>query len=208
MRNNEVPVNLPPPVIPLKILNEPAPEPVPRPQGFRRPEPAAKKKKERRMELQGLEAGDPRSTVDLLKLAFNNTVRSLPPVLRKYGWLIPIILVIWTSLGTFSAYKMMFSMPALAPLWMFLDKIVLILVFLTASYNSFVGKAVYAAIIIRVIIPLIRRIRREGFAAVRRNFASLVPNLKINWSAVGRSSTGLFLCLQSGPPFSQIFNEK
>lgn len=145
------------------------------------------------MELQGLEPGDPRSTVNLLKLGFHNVARSLPPILRKYGWMIPIIIVIWTSLGTFSVYKMMSSMPALAPLWMFLDKIILILVFLTASYNSFIGKAIYATVIIRVIIPLILRTRREGFDKVKGNFQSLIPNFKTNWAAVGARSTGVLI---------------
>ncbi|UWG98634.1 hypothetical protein LPY66_07555 [Dehalobacter sp. DCM] len=189
----DVTVILPPPAIPLRILSDPAPEPVPRPQGYNGSDLTQKKKKERRMELQGLEVGDPRSTINLLKLGLHNVAQSLPPILRKYGWMIPIILVIWTGLGTFSAYKMMAAAPALAPLWMFLDKIILVLVFLTASYNNFIGKAIYATVVLRVIVPLVRRVRREGFRKVKTNFTSLIPDLQKNWAEVGARSLGILI---------------
>ncbi|WP_418791262.1 hypothetical protein [Phosphitispora sp. TUW77] len=49
-------------------------------------ETVKEKKKERRMELAGLEPGDPLSTVHLIKLGFKNVVTNVPRLLKKY-WL-------------------------------------------------------------------------------------------------------------------------
>jgi hypothetical protein len=184
---------LPPPFIPLQILSKPAPQPVPLPPGSPILEPAVPKKKERRLELQGLDPGDPRSTVHLLRKSLGNVARTVPPLLRRYAWVLPVILVVWSILGSFDAYRLMFSMPALTPLWMFLDKIILILVFLTASYNNFIGKAVYGTLVIRVVLPLVRRGRREGLGKVSGEFKSLIPNMKTNWQTAGAGSLGLFI---------------
>lgn len=184
---------LPPPFIPLQILSKPEPQPVPRPSSPPVLESAIPKKKERRLELQGLDPGDPLSTVHLLRRGLGNVARTVPPLLRRYAWVLPVILIVWSILGSFNAYKLMFSMPALTPLWMFLDKIILILVFLTAAYNNFIGKAVYGTLVIRVVLPQVRRVRREGLGKVTGEFKSLMPNLKTNWQAAGTGSLGLFV---------------
>jgi len=192
-------IPLPPPHIPLKVLGQGAalPPPVPPllPGKEKTVQPPAKprEKKERRMELQGLEPGDPRSTVRLIRRGMGNVARKVPPLLRKYSWVIPVVLMVWTVLGSFNAYKLMSSMPALYPLWAFLEKIVLFLVFLTASYNNFIGKAVYGTLVVRVIIPFVRRIRRQGFGKVSADFKSLIPGFKTNCAAVGSRSLGLVL---------------
>lgn len=220
MNQESVLINtLPPPKVPLRILSQPAPAAVPPPTppkgavGPAAPAPPAapaapkaqKAAKERRMELQGLEGGDPRSTVHLIRLGVRNAVGTLPALLKKYGWVIPLTLFVWTVLGSFDAYKLMFSMPTLAPFWMAVNKVVLVLVFLTASYNSFIGKAVYATLVFKVGLPMVGRIRREGFGNVQKSFASLVPNLKSSWAQVGGKSMGLLVFFAGSGAFISNF---
>lgn len=204
-KESEIPVTLPPPFIPLKILSEPGPQPVPRPLGPVVLETTVPKKKERRLELQGLEPGDPRSTVHLIRRGIGNVARTVPPILRRYGWMLPVILIVWTLLGSFNVYRLMFLMPALSPLWLLLNKVILILVFLTAAYNNFIGKAVYGTLVIRVIIPLVRRFRREGLGKVAGEFKSLMPNLKINWHTAGTRSIGLIVFFSGCAAFVSNF---
>lgn len=188
---------LPPPYVPLKVLGQgaalppPAPPLLPGKEAVVKPSAAPGVKKERRMELQGLEPGDPRSTVRLIRRGMGNVARKVPPLLRKYSWVIPVVLMVWTVLGSFNAYKLMSSMPALYPLWAFLEKIVLFLVFLTAAYNNFIGKAVYGTLVVRVIIPFIRRIRRQGVGKVSADFKALIPGFKANFAEAGARSLGL-----------------
>lgn len=199
----EITMTLPPPLIPLKILNQPAPQPVPKPSGAgfsqsqtaAAAEPSLRKKKERRMELQGLEGGDPRSTYHLLRRGFRNVLKNLPLLLRKYGYFVPVVLMGWTILGTLNTYRM----PA------FIGNIVMLLVFLTAAYNSFIGKAVFGTLVIRVIIPMGRRIRREGFGKVSGEFKTLIPNFRTNWSAVGARSLGLLVLFAGSAAFISNF---
>lgn len=207
-----VPMQVPPPGIPSRILREPMVKPMApplRPAALAAPnKPAAAsapKKKERRIELEGLEGGDPRTTIHLIKLGIRNTAGTLPVLIRKYGWVIPATLFVWTVLGSFNAYALVMSAPSLAGLWMFLNKIVLVLVFLTASYNSFIGKAVYATLVFKVGLPLINRIRREGFGKVSKEFSALLPNLRSNWTLVGGKSMGLLVLFAGSAAFISNF---
>lgn len=115
------------------------------------------------------------------------------------------MLFVWTVLGSFNAFRLMSSMPSLTPLWLFLDKIVLILVFFTASYNNFIAKAVYATIVVKVGIPLFNRIRKEGIGKVSTDFKTLVPNLKSNWELTGGKSLGLLVFFAGSAAFMSNF---
>lgn len=206
------PMRVPPPGVPSRISREPVVAPVApplRPTVMAAPakpsEIPAPKKKERRMELEGLEGGDPRSTIHLIKLGMRNAAGTLPAMIRKYGWVIPATLFVWTVLGSFDAYALVMSIPSLAGLWMFLNKIVLVLVFLTASYNSFIGKAVYATLVVKVGLPLFNRIRREGFGKVSKEFSLLLPNLRTNWALVGGKSLGLLVLFAGCAAFTSNF---
>lgn len=216
-QENAARMTVPPPGVPLKTLVEPIPAPVPPPAPLQAAAPkapaapgapklaAVPPKKERRMELEGLEGGDPRSTVHLVRLGIRNAAQTLPAMIKKYAWAIPAVLFVWTVLGSFNAYKLVSTVPSLTPLWLFLDKIVLVLVFLTASYNSFIGKAVYATLIIKVGIPLVRRMQREGFGKVSNEFMTLIPNLKANWSLAGSKSLGLMMFFAGSGAFLSNF---
>lgn len=203
-------MTVPPPAVPLKRLKEPLPAPVPPPAAAEAMHTAQKpkeapRKKERRMELEGLEGGDPRSTVHLLKLGIRNTAAALPGMIKKYPWVLPLVLFVWTVLGTFDAYKLAMSMPSLAGFWMSLNKLVLLLVFLTASYNSFIGKAIYGTLVLRVGLPLFRRIRKDGIGKVSNEFKSLIPDLKTNWAMVGAKSVGLLVFFAGSGAFISNF---
>lgn len=200
-------VALPPPAVPLHKLREPLPEPVPPPVLPRAAIPTEGtvitppvvpmenvpkgKKKERRMELAGLEAGDPRSTYHLIKLGFSNVVSIVPKLLRKYWWHILIVLVVWYALASFNPMRLSTQFPALTPVWFFIDGFLLYMVFITAAYNNFVAKAVYFTLIMRVGLPLIRRIRSEGLAKVVADFRKLVPGFKENWAKTGAVALSL-----------------
>lgn len=196
-------LTLPPPLIPLKVFKEPVPAPVIPPKIMAAPllpkdepavqEPAVGRRWKRQPGQEGLDPGDPRSTVQLFRRGIGNVARTLPPILQRYAWVLPVVLLVWTLLGSFNAYRLMSSVPALTPLWVFLDKIVGLLVFLTAAYNNFVGKALYGTLFFKVILPLLRRMRREGVVKVGGEFKSLLPNLLVNWSAVGTRSIGLII---------------
>lgn len=151
------------------------------------------KKKERRMELAGLEPGDPLSTYHLIKLGFKNVLAIVPKLAKKYWWLIIIILGSWFFLANFSVYAYSTKFPALTPLWMLLDKFILVVIFLTASYNNFVAKGIYAAVIIRVGLPLARRIRSDGTRKVVNDFKVVVPGFKRSWAEAGTVALSLLI---------------
>lgn len=151
------------------------------------------KKKERRRELVGLEPGDPLSTYHLIKRGFKNVLSIVPKLTKKYWWLIIVVLGLWFFLANFSVYSYSAKAPALTPLWMFLDKFILVLVFLTASYNNFVAKGVYAAVIIRVGVPLVRRVRRDGPKKVSADFRVVVPGFKRSWAEAGTVALSLLI---------------
>jgi hypothetical protein len=84
-------------------------------------------------------------------------------------------------------------MPALSPLWLFLDRFVLIVIFITATYNNFVAKAVYMTLIYRVGIPMGLRFKTEGPQKVIGEFAAIGPTFKSNRLLSGASATGLLI---------------
>ena len=204
-----VSIVLSPPVVPLHKLKEAPPEPVPPPiipgmvtaaaEAVMAPptgpktEDAKGKKKERRMELVGLEPGDPRSVYHLLKLGLKNVVTVVPNLVKKYWWLILTVLAIWYALEAFNVFYLSEKVPILNPLWNLIDKFILLLVFLTASYNNFVAKGIYAAIIIRVGLPLAGRIRREGLLKVFNDFQKIGPGFKESWATAGGIALSLLV---------------
>jgi hypothetical protein len=208
---------LPPPVIPLHNLKKGTPIPVPppvfpgsasspvknviAPPDAPQMEKGTGKKKERRMELAGLEPGDPLSTIGLLKLGVTNTFSTVPKFIAKYWGIILTVFALWYFLQYFEVFKFSRNYPALTPLWVFINKFVLLLVFVTASYNNFVAKAVYAAIIIRVGLPLYGRIRSEGFSKVVNDFKSIGPGLKDSWAKTGAKAMALFVCFAGSGAF-------
>lgn len=90
-------------------------------------------------------------------------------------------------------FKMTNMYPALSPLWVFIDKFLLIMVFFTASYNNFVAKTVYATLIIRVGIPLVGRVRSEGLTKVVNDFKTLGPGLRASWAESGGVALSLLV---------------
>lgn len=178
---------LSPPVVPLHKLKQAPAEPVP-PPVF-----PGGKKKERRMELIGLEPGDPRSTYHLLKLGLKNAVTVVPKLVKKYWWLVLVVFTVWYALEAFEVFYLSEKIPALSPLWNLIDKFILLLVFLTSAYNNFVAKGIYAAIIIRVGLPLAGRIRREGLLKVVNDFYKLGPGFKESWATAGGIALSLLV---------------
>lgn len=172
---------LPPPVIPLHKLRQPPPIPPARPPKVSKATIPEGKKKERRLGIAGLEPGDPLSIFHLVKLGLKNAVAIIPRMVIKYWWIILLVFVGWFLLSTFNVYQLSSKYPFLRPVLLLMEKLVLLLVFLTGAYNNFVAKAIYAAIIIRVGLPLYGRIRREGLPKVINDFSGLIPGFKESW---------------------------
>jgi hypothetical protein len=145
----------------------------------------AGKKRERRKELAGLEPGDPLSTYHLLMRGINNVRGILPKLLIKYWWVALVVIGVWTFLGWFDAIRLAMKYPQMAGLFMGFEKLILFIVFITAAYNNFVAKAVYATIMIRVGLPLIRQIKSEGMTKVLNDFKKVIPDFKANWAETG-----------------------
>ena len=210
-------ITLPPPSIPLHKLRTAAAVPVappvfPKTAASQVAPPAAPalkvipgKKKERRMELAGLEAGDPRSTVHMLALGMKNAAATIPKLVSKYWMAILAVFAIWYGLHLFNPIGLSMRYPAMAPMIMFLGKISLFVVFLTATYNNFVAKAVYAALIVRVGLPLYGRVKSQGLAKVIADFKGIGPGLRTNWAAAEGTAIGLFIAFAGVAAFVSNF---
>lgn len=143
--------------------------------------------------LAGLEPGDPRSTLHLLRIAASNTATALPKLVKRHWWQLLILAAGWVVLMTVDIWRLKMSYPRWMPLWNLLGPILSLLVFLTAAYNNFVAKTVYATLLFRVGLPMFQRLRREGWHHVAAGFRSLVPSLKENWSQAGVIARALFI---------------
>lgn len=188
-------MSLSPPVIPLFKIKENLVAPVAPPSlpGIPKTEAVKKEKKERRMELVGLENGDPLSTYQLAMLGLKNAISTVPKLVIRYWWQILTVFGIWYFLEYFDVFKFSTNYPTLTPLWIFISKFILLIIFITASYNNFVAKAVYAAILIRVGLPLIGRIRSQGFTNVINEFKNIGPDLKKNWALAENTALSLLI---------------
>lgn len=85
-----------------------------------------------------------------------DNLRNVPNFIKNnFKWLIPL-LIVWFGISVIPDLTM-------ATLPGFLKGIIGIVIFLTATYNPWFAKALYAAFIIREVIPFIREIKAKGF---------------------------------------------
>ncbi len=136
----------------------------------------------RREALAEAGTGDPKSTASMMGTAIKNSAKSIPLLLKKYWWLALIIGVGWLLLAIWEPIGLAVKYPALRGVINFLTPIIGVLILVTAAYNNWVARSLYALIVFKVGIPLVQRIRKEGIGPVFKSFASVVPGLKSNWS--------------------------
>lgn len=106
----------------------------------------------------------PQSFIGLLKGIVLTNFKAMPRrLLKDIIWLGPL-LVVWIVLWTYPTMRIS-SLPG--PL----GAIAWALIFLTATYNGFIGKAAFITVISRTFIPLIQRIRRGELAQVKEKYS-------------------------------------
>lgn len=190
-----------PPRLPVKhpepiITSPPKPPLIP---GF----PAAKgtptaaavkaKETERQQALPGAESTDPKNTGVMIAATFKNIVKIIPALLKKYWWVILIIAVLWVFLMTWDPITLQINHPNLSGLINAVDPVVTALIFLTAAYTHFVSKTIYVLIILRVILPLARRIKSEGWKKVWVSFKDVIPGIKRSFTACAPNAMPIFI---------------
>ncbi len=97
--------------------------------------------------------------------------KALPQRLKKdIYWLGPLVLL-WLILWPIKVMTML-RMPQA------LNSIVMTLIFLTATYNGFIGKAAFITIMSRTIIPTIKRIKAGELAQIKERYGRTFTLIK------------------------------
>jgi len=161
-------------------------------------DPAKTAEIERRREaLAGSGVGDPKSTVEMILTGAKNNARALPLIIKRYWWLILIVGGVWIFCQSFDpeipGIKGINNPRLLKSFYNAIKPGVNSLVFLTAAYNGWVAKSVYGLVILKIFVPLVQRIRADGFKTVMDSFSSVVPGIKSSWAASGDLSLSLFI---------------
>ena len=111
------------------------------------------------------------SFFSMLKGIVMNNFKALPRRLAKdVIWLGPL-LVVWVGLWIIPNMKLM-TLPA--PI----SGLIMALIFLTATYNGFIGKAAFITVISRTYIPLIQKIRRGEIGQIKEKYAQTATIIK------------------------------
>jgi hypothetical protein len=170
-----------PPKLPSAAVSQPA--------AIAREEEVAR----RREALAEAGAGDPKSTVTMMATGLKNSVKTVPLLLKKYWWVALIIAVGWLLLAIWEPVSLSAKYPALSGVFNVLTPVIGFLIVITAAYNNWVARSIYALIIFKVGIPLVQRIRSEGLGSVMKSFASVIPGMKSNWTECGTRALVLYI---------------
>ena len=113
----------------------------------------------------------PQSFFSLLKGIVAVNFKALPRRLVKDAiWLGPL-LILWFVLWTYPTMKIS-SLPG--PL----GTLAWLLIFLTATYNGFIGKAAFITVISRTFMPLIQKVRRGELSQVKEKYGQTAKIIK------------------------------
>lgn len=113
--------------------------------------------------LSDIAKGTADSFVSIAKDLVIKNVKNAPTLaLQNVTWLAPLVLI-WLFLGTANR---LYLLPG------FLSGILSAVIFLTATYNNFVGKALYAGFIGREVVPFIKKGKASGFGATYKEYIS------------------------------------
>jgi len=117
----------------------------------------------------------PLSLLPLTAILVKGVVTGLPKQIGTLGLRVSIAFMVNTVLGSIATWK----------LNGFLAGIVGILVFLTASYNSIIPKALFWVLVMTIGVKLFKRLRTEGFAQIKSDFTGFIPSLRAAWTHLG-----------------------
>jgi hypothetical protein len=124
----------------------------------------------------------------LLQIITDNLKNAVQMVKKNYMWLVPLIAV-WVWLGSISDMSRL-TMPS------FLNSLLGLAIFLTATWNTWVGKAFFAGFIGREIVPFIREIKQSGFMkAVKARGSRLSRTYTVAFKAFKKKGTDAFIIM-------------
>jgi hypothetical protein len=111
------------------------------------------------------------SFMGMLKSIIRSNYKGLPKrLLKEIYWLGPLV-IIWMGLWTMSPMTLMALPGPLKPLaWFF--------IFLTATYNGFIGKAAFITVMSRTFIPLIKRIKAGEMNEIKAKYGQTAAMIR------------------------------
>ncbi|MEI8216816.1 MAG: hypothetical protein WCF96_06930 [Eubacteriales bacterium] len=112
------------------------------------------------------------SFIGLIKGIVVANYKALPRrLLKDVIWIGPL-LIVWVGLWVLSPMQLLYVPGPI-------KSIVMFLIFLTATYNGFIGKAAFVTVISRTFIPMFKRVRGGEIAEIKakyRQTASIIKN--------------------------------
>ena len=116
------------------------------------------------------------SLASLAAILIKGTVTGLPKQIGTLGLRMGIAFGVNTVLGSIATWK----------LGGFLASIVTLLVFLTASYNSIVPKALFWVLVMTIGVKLYHRVKADGMRQVGLELAQFFPNVQRAWTQLAK----------------------
>lgn len=114
--------------------------------------------------------------IKLVSTLVKGTIVGLPKLVGSLGVRIGVAFALNSVLGSIATWK----------LGGFLAGIVTLLVFLTASYNSIIPKALFWILVFTIGTKLYHRVRAQGYKQVIAELSSFVPSAQAAWHKLGR----------------------
>ena len=120
----------------------------------------------------------------LLKIITDNLKNAVNLIKQHYMWLVPLA-ALWIWLGSISELSGLFANP-----------IIKFAIFITATWNTWVGKAFFAGFIGREIVPFIREIKKSGFMkAVKARVGRLTRTYTVAVKAFVKKGKDAFIIM-------------
>jgi hypothetical protein len=104
---------------------------------------------------------------------------------KNLYWLIPLF-IIWIILWNINDMTL-YTIPS------FLRKIIMTLIFITGTYNGFLGKAVFLSVINRNIIPMIKSIKNKEFTKLINRYKKVYDIVKKSLKTKEENILGIFV---------------
>jgi hypothetical protein len=124
----------------------------------------------------------------LWQIILDNLKNAVQMLKQHYMWLVPLI-VLWVWLSSISDMSRLTMAPAL-------NSLVGILIFLTATYNTWFGKIFFAGFIGREIVPFIKECKQVGLVkACKARGSRLTRTYTAAYKALKKKGTSAFIIM-------------
>lgn len=122
----------------------------------------------------------------LLTGILTRNIKNLPKYLKKnWVWLLPLA-VLWLVLWIIPMMTR-FTFPKT------IDSLISLLIFLTAGYNNFLGKALYIGIINSTIIPVFKELKTNGIMSLWGRYKQTTGLIMRSYKTLGRKGIVILL---------------